>query len=377
MIKVVVDIRDLQIATTGTKTFLEEICKELERGHSGLQFYFLSPKGKPYCGSNKILKIKEHLLFFIWKQIQLPYKTYRLKANIVFCSDYFVPYFHFGFTTIAVFHDAFFKEYPSHYNRLWLQVFNTIGLGAAKRAAFIVTPTQYTLETIHQQYQLDKNKIRVIYEAGKQIALPNEATTIFEKEWFTKVKKKEYLLHVGTYDKRKNIPKLIEAFAQLVQQKEYLHLKLVLVGQSALKVNSNHTQAINQCIQKYQLGNKVIQTGFIAGNELAIFYLNALLYVFPSINEGFGLPVLEAFKYELPVLIANNTCLPEVAGEAAVSFDPFDVNDMVIKMKQVIDSPALQKELIASGLERLNFFSWGKTTALLLEVFKEAVKEKS
>ena len=67
MIKVVVDIRDLQIATTGTKTFLEEVCKELERGHSGFQFYFLSPKGKPYCGANKILKIKEHLLFFIWK----------------------------------------------------------------------------------------------------------------------------------------------------------------------------------------------------------------------------------------------------------------------------------------------------------------------
>ena len=181
---------------------------------------------------------------------------------------------------------------------------------------------------------------------------------------------------MGTYDKRKNIPKLIEACAQLVQQKEYKHLKLVLVGQSAQKVNSNHTQAINQCIQKYQLENMVIQTGYIAGNELAIFYQNALLYVFPSINEGFGLPVLEAFKYELPVLIANNTCLPEVAGQAAISFDPFDVNDMVIKMKQVIDSPALQKELIASGLERLKFFSWQKTSSLLLEVFKEAVKEK-
>ena len=376
MIKVVVDIRDLQIATTGTKTFLEEACKELERGHSGFQFYFLSPKGKPYCGANKVLKIKEHLLFFIWKQIQLPYQAYQLKANIVFCSDYFVPYLHFGFTTIPVFHDAFFKEYPTHYNRLWLQVFNTIGLGAAKRAAFILTPTEYTLKTIHQQYKLDKNKIRVIYEAAKQIAFPNEANVIFEKQEFTNLKKKEYLLHVGTYDKRKNIPKLIEAFAQLVQQKEYTHLKLVLVGQSAQKVNSNHTLEINQCIQKHQLENKVVQTGYVADATLSIFYKNALLYVFPSINEGFGLPVLEAFKYELPVLIANNTCLPEVAGEAAVSFDPFDVNDMVLKLKQVIDSPVLQKELIAAGLQRLKFFSWQKTSSLLLEVFKEAVKEK-
>jgi glycosyltransferase involved in cell wall biosynthesis len=101
------------------------------------------------------------------------------------------------------------------------------------------------------------------------------------------------------------------------------------------------------------------------------------LYVFPSINEGFGLPVLEAFKYEVPVLIANNTCLPEVADKAALCFDPFDVTDMVIKMKQVIDSPILQEEMIALGLERLRFFSWQKTTSLLFDVFKEAVKEKS
>jgi glycosyltransferase involved in cell wall biosynthesis len=376
MIKVVVDIRDLQIATTGTKTFLEALCKEFKNGHSGFQFYFLSPKSKPYTGTNKILKIKEHLLFFIWKQIQLPYLAYRLKANIVFCSDYFVPYLQLGFTTIPVFHDAFFKEYPTHYNRWWLQIFNTIGLGAAKRAAFIVTPTQYALETIHQQYHLDKNKTRVIYEAGKETAIETNTTTFFESEWFTKLKKKEYILHVGTYDKRKNIPRLIEGFAHLVHQNEYAHLKLVLVGASANKINSNDTEEIHQCIQSLQLGNKVVQTGYVADNELAHFYQNALLYVFPSINEGFGLPVLEAFKYEVPVLIANNTCLPEVAGNAALSFDPLDVNDMVVKMKEVIDSPVLKKKMIALGLERLQFFSWQKTTGLLLAVFKEAVKEK-
>jgi glycosyltransferase involved in cell wall biosynthesis len=377
MIKVVVDIRDLKIATTGTKTFLEAIQKELNKGHSGFQFFFLTTKHHPYTGNNSILKIKEHLLFFIWKQIQLPYQAYRLGANIIFCSDYFVPYLHFGYKTIPVFHDAFFKEYPAHYNRIWLQIFNTIGLGAAKRAALIVTPTHYTLQTIHEKYQLDKNKIRVIYEAGKDTVLTKEVNTNIETQWFTKLKKKQYLLHVGTFDKRKNIPRLIEAFAQIVQQSNYAHLKLVLVGRSANKINSNHTLEINQWIQKYQLENSVLTTGYLTDNELASFYQNALLYVFPSINEGFGLPVLEAFKYEVPVLIANNTCLPEVADKAALCFDPFDVTDMVIKMKQVIDSPILQEEMIALGLERLRFFSWQKTTSLLLDVFKEAVKEKS
>ena len=113
-------------------------------------------------------------------------------------------------------------------------------------------------------------------------------------------------------------------------------------------------------------------------SELAttIETLNELHVAVVSINEGFGLPLLEAFQYELPALIANNTCLPEVAGHAALSFNPYEVNDMVSKMKQLIDSPSLQKEMIALGLERLTYFSWEKTSSLLLSVFKEAVKEK-
>ena len=376
MIKVVVDIRDLKIATTGTKTFLEEICKEFKKEPSGFQFYFLSTQGKPYTGKNKFLKIKEHLLFFIWKQIQLPYQAYRLQANIIFCSDYFVPYFHFGFTTIPVFHDAFFKEYPNHYNWLWLKIFNTIGLGAAKKAAFIVTPTQYTLQTIHEQYHLPKSKIRVIYEAGKEIVLNKSTPTFFENEVVKNIQKKGYILHVGTFDKRKNIPKLIEAFAQLIQDGNYPDLKLLLVGQASNKVNSNDTEEINQCIQKHQLENLVLQTGYVTDIELAYCYQNALIYIFPSINEGFGLPLLEAFQYEVPVLIANNTCLPEVAGNAALSFNPYEVNDMGNKMKELLDSPSLQKEMIALGKERLTYFSWQKTSSLLLSVFKEAVKEK-
>ena len=120
----------------------------------------------------------------------------------------------------------------------------------------------------------------------------------------------------------------------------------------------------------------MLQTGYVTDIELAYCYQNALIYIFPSINEGFGLPLLEAFQYEVPVLIANNTCLPEVAGNAALSFNPYEVNDMANKMKELLDSPSLQKEMIALGQERLTYFSWEKTSSLLLSVFKEAVKEK-
>ena len=226
-------------------------------------------------------------------------------------------------------------------------------------------------------FNLPKSKIRVIYEAGKEIVLNKSTPTFFENEVVKNIQKKGYILHVGTFDKRKNIPKLIEAFAQLIQDGNYPDLKLLLVGQASNKVNSNDTEEINQCIQKHQLENLVLQTGYVTDIELAYCYQNALIYIFPSINEGFGLPLLEAFQYEVPVLIANNTCLPEVAGNAALSFNPYEVNDMANKMKELLDSPSLQKEMIALGQERLTYFSWQKTSSLLLSVFKEAVKEKA
>ena len=122
-----IDIRDLQIAVTGTKTFLEGICNEFRKEHAGFQFYFFNSRLPAYTGKNAFFKILEHIHYLIWKQVSLPLKAYFKKCDIVFCSDFFVPYLQPGFTTIPVFHDAFFWEFPEHYNKYWLWLFKKMG----------------------------------------------------------------------------------------------------------------------------------------------------------------------------------------------------------------------------------------------------------
>ncbi len=370
MIRVAIDIRDLKLATTGSLTYLEAVIHEFKKGRPGFEFIFLDTNYTPYLGSNPLLKIREHILFFIWKQIMLPWKAYQHKCEIVFCTDYFVPICKLNFATIPVFHDAFFKEYPEHYNRFWLILFNLFGLWGAKRANAIVVPTHYAADRVAKCYHLPAHKIEVVYEAPKitldQLDLLNEVDPSLP------LVHGKYILHVGTFDKRKNIPFLIKAFKVLVQQ-GHTDLKLVLVGSSNKKMNSDATNEIQALVDTPELKEKIILTGYLDKGNLLTMYKNAFIYVFPSINEGFGLPILEAFKFQLPLLIANNTCMPEVARDAAIGFDPYKVEDLVHQLDRLIRDEKLRIDLIQKGNARLLDFDWEKSCDQLLDIFKQAV----
>jgi len=139
------------------------------------------------------------------------------------------------------------------------------------------------------------------------------------------------------------------------------------VGKEKIDDSAN----IHALIQALGLQDKVILPGFVSDDQLAYFYKNASLYAFVSINEGFGLPILEAFEHDLPTLISNNNCLPEVGGDAVVTCDPYDITDIKDKMKQVIVDTDLRASLISKGRQRLKAFSWQRTTAELLDVFRQ------
>ena len=106
-------------------------------------------------------------------------------------------------------------------------------------------------------------------------------------------------------------------------------------------------------------------------------YQHAALYVFPSLNEGFGIPVLEAFQAKIPLLVANNTCLLEVGADGVIGFDPYDENALAILMQEVLDDASVREALIQKGQERLKHFSWKKTANELLAVFEKTVHPKT
>jgi glycosyltransferase involved in cell wall biosynthesis len=356
---------------------LQSLVIELKKEHPGFIFYFLDASTKAYIGNHFLLKIKEQLNYFIWKQIILPYKSKVLGCQVLFCSDFMVPYFSLGIKTIPVFHDAFFWEYPQHYNKYWLLFFRNLGLAAAKKAAFVVTPTQYASHQLSKYTGIPQSKIIAIGEAPKTIEDQNKDLQNKENQVSTNTQNilnTDYILHVGTLEKRKNIPALIHAF-KMVKQSGFPNLKLVLVGKASNKVTLDDSAAITDAINQEQLSRDVILTGYLNDDEVQVIYQKAKLYVFPSINEGFGIPVLEAFKYKVPVVIANNTCLPEVAGLGAKSFNPFEVTDIAQTITLFLNDEVLRQSYIEKGNAQLQNFSWEKTAGSLMQLFKKAVAD--
>lgn len=372
IIKVAVDVRDLQISASGARSYLESVIIEFKKEHPGFAFYFLDAKTNAYTGNHFLLKLKEQLSYFLWKQFVLPYQAKQLGCRVLFCSDFMVPYFSLGIKTIPVFHDAFFWEYPEHYNKYWLLFFRNLGLAAAKKSAFVVAPTQYASNQLAKYTGINPNKIQVIGEAPKTIdaSISENETTAIVKQ----ILNLDYILHVGTLEKRKNLTTLIQAF-KIVRENGFPNLKLVLVGKASNKITLDDSSAIKEAIIQQQLTNDVILTDYLGDAEVQQLYQKAKLYVFPSINEGFGIPVLEAFKYQVPVVIANNTCLPEVAGQGAKSFNPFSVQDMASVIGTVLKDEALRQSYIEKGNAQLQNFSWDKTAGALMQLFKKAVAD--
>ena len=370
-IRVGLDIRDLRIAKTGSRTYLEEVYNQFKSNKYDCEFIYFDTSIPVYTGRYKALKLIEHIRFFIWKQLILPVKARLNKCDILFCTDYFVPYFTPGFKAIPVFYDAFFYEYSSHYNSQWLKLFKWLGVNAARKAPQIITITEYTRKRISHFTRISQSKIKAIHLAPKKMAVAEPVPGYIPS---FHIPTSKFILHVGTQEKRKNLVRLIEAF-KLLHLAGHTDYSLVLVGQPSPKIDMDDSTAIQETINKLNLKEYVFTPGYASDNDLAYFYKHACMYAFPSINEGFGVPVLEAFHHQLPVIVADNTCLPEVGGDAVLCFDPYNVDEISAKMRSLIENPELRSELIKKGTERLKLFSWEKNTEELIKTFKAAINK--
>jgi len=373
--KIGIDIRDLKIAKTGAHTYLSELCKAIKNSEQDLQFeyVFLDTRLPVYTGSSKIGKLWEQVNYIFWKQITLPIKAWLTGCSLVFCTDYFVPYMHLGFTTVPVFHDAFIWEYPSHYNKYWLGLFKTFGVSAAKKASAVVTVTSYAKDQIAKYSGIDAANIVSIHIGPKSSIAENEFSAGID-HIVEPLLQKKYILHVGTIEKRKNLTTLLKAF-ELLLQNNTQDLYLIIVGQKSNKPTLKDDAVFEMVAASSLLKERVVFTGYLTDSQTAQLYKHAALYVFPSVNEGFGIPILEAFAHKVPVLVSNNSCLPEVAGNAAIGFDPYNPDALSTLIAQTLNDTALLQSLQQKGSERLTHFTWGKTLNALESVFERSINK--
>ncbi len=290
---------------------------------------------------------------------------------------YFDPFFRtLPFTkkhkTVVTVHDVTPLLFPEHFpagikgNINWQIQKYSLG-----RVDGIITDSEASKKDICRITGFSERKMSVAYLAGGEEFKKLESEDIILKN----IKKKfnlsnEFILYVGDVTWNKNLPRLLKAI-------EKLDIPLVMVGKSLVsnefdKQNIWNADLIE--VQRLAEQNKnVIRLGFVPTEDLVALYNLATVFVFPSVYEGFGLPIVEAMRSGTPVIISREGCMPEVGGNAVEYFDGYDTENLTNVLRHVLHSKKMQKELSENGLEQAKKFSWKKTAEQTLEAYKKAL----
>ena len=268
---------------------------------------------------------------------------------------------------VVTVHDTTFLSYPEFHTQSNREFCLRNINWAAQRAAMIIVPSLSTRRDLLRHYPIPEERIAVIPEAAAEdfysVRDPNEVRRVLAKHGIFY----NYLLFVGAIEPRKNLVTLIRAAVDLLKKGQPRYL-LVIAGASGW-LNSD----VYQWVQSLGLQDGVRFLGYVEAEELRILYSAARVFVYPSLYEGFGLPVLEAMACGAPVITSNTSSLPEVAGEAAILVPPTDVGELKQAIEVVLSDRSLRLRLRQQSLKQAARFSWRETARRTLEVYKKAV----
>jgi glycosyltransferase involved in cell wall biosynthesis len=258
--------------------------------------------------------------------------------------------------SVITVHDLAFKRFKKVYSFVQYNYLNWSTKVAVKKAAKIIVPSEVTKEDLIELYRCDPAKIEVVPHGFSEPRVVNEDKVMSESEvfqYFEIKKDSKYVFFVGRLESKKNLVNLVKAFSEF--SKSHPEYKLILAGSRGVGFHK-----IIAAVKKLKLIDKVIMPGYITEEEKYVLYKYCAFFAFPSLYEGFGLPVLEAFYHKKAVLCSNCSSLPEVAGEAAHLIDPASVEEISAGMKKLIEDEAYKIDLIGKGSERLKNYSWEK-----------------
>ncbi len=311
--------------------------------------YFISEKLSPDNGS------KGHFLRLKWTQFQLPNIYYNLNANLLFSPVPEMPLFSQTKAVVMV-HDLIPIRFPKKKSPL-TPYFRYYIPQVCRQAQHIICNSQATADDIINYFQISANKITPIYLG-------------YNRQFFRVIEglkhnnKTPYFVYLGRHDPHKNVSKIISAFAQFKQHKNY---QLWLAGPP----DDRYTPLLQQQAQELGIATQVKFLDYVSSPDLAIILNQAQALIFPTLWEGFGFPVLEAIACGTPVVTSNVSSLPEVAGEAALLVNPHDTKSISNAMNLIAEDDSLRWQLRELGLKRATNFSWEKTGEETVKVIKK------
>ena len=269
-----------------------------------------------------------------------------------------------GQRLVVTVHDLAFDRYPGLFPRAWRAMYR-LGLRAAvRRADAIVTPSRTTAEDVLSRTKVDPGKLHVVPEAA---ALPPSDVDVGETLSRLKVRP-PYVLFVGTIEPRKNLVRLVRAYRRVAATG--VPHALVLAG----PLGWHHENLMRELALEGP--GEIVMTGALAPGELDAVYRAAEAFVYPSVYEGFGLPVLEAMSRGVPVVASATSSLPEVTGDAALGVNPRSVREIAAAIASLVGDVALAERLAEAGRRQAERFSWDETARMTLEVYERALDAK-
>ncbi|MGQ9626892.1 MAG: glycosyltransferase family 4 protein [Anaerolineae bacterium] len=290
----------------------------------------------------------------------------RLRLDILHSPD-FIPPFRCNCKSVITIHDLAFLIYPHFLTKESARYYGQIDQ-AVRHTDHIIAVSEKTKQDTIRLLGVPESKVTVIYEAANPIFRP-----LNDEESLRRIKVKynierDYILFVSTIEPRKNVPTLLRAYRQLLDNYK-LPIQLVIAGRQGWLSDEVFALA-----QELKLAGKVLFLGRVPTEDLVYLYNGAKLLVHPSFYEGFGLPPLEAMACGTPVVVSNVSALPEVVGDAAILVDPSDVSALTVGIWRVLTDSDLRAEMVAKGFKRAACFSWQKAAKQTLEVYHRVIQ---
>jgi len=304
----------------------------------------------------------------LWTQIALPLKlfTQKEKLDVFFTPSHYSPRYS-PFPTVISIMDLWHHRHPEQFSQRDLYQLIKWEKYSIEKSSRIVTISEFSKSEILKFYHYPTDKITVAYpgfdkfdiKVIKDIRLVNVIKNKFKI-------KHDYLLYLGTLQPKKNLEGLIEAFKILITNHQ-LPITLVIAGKKGWLYKE-----IFDKVKSLGIENKVIFTDFIKEDDKPYLISGAKAFVLPSFYEGFGIPVLEAMSLGVPTVISKEGSLPEVGGEAAVYFDPYDLKDMASALRLVLGlNMKGRDEIIEEGFRQAKLFSWAKCADTILDALEK------
>ncbi|MDB5252754.1 MAG: glycosyltransferase family 4 protein [Flaviaesturariibacter sp.] len=357
----------------GIGYFTREVFTRLASAHPEHSFHFLLDR--PYEGTdpfprNVHLEVlgppaRHPLLWKYWYDVKVTGALKRLKADVFISPD--------GFASLTtrvpqclVVHDLGFLHQPDAYKKSHVQFLRFFTPRFARKAASIATVSEFSKNDLVAQYGIDPARIQVVYSAVKPVFQPldgDEKAAV--KEQYTGGR--EYFIYAGAIQPRKNLVNLLKAFSKF-KKRQKNSWKLVLAGRLAWK-NGDFLDLL----KSYKFRDDVVLTGYVSENELARLVGASYALVYPSLFEGFGVPPLEAIQCAVPPLTSEASAMEEIAGEAALYFNPTDPHSIANALMRIYQDEDSRAALIAKGHAIAAQYSWDRTASLLWDSVLRAV----